>query len=272
MPELPEVETIKRQLIPRLVNKKIHNVKVFWPNIIANKTKEEFINELSNQVFMDVTRKGKWLIFELTTDYLIVHLRMEGKFFLKSHNEEVNKHEHIIFDLGDIELRYQDTRKFGKMYLIKKEYLYTSKPISELGLEPFDSNLNVSYLKDKYIKKRLSIKEVLLDQSIVTGIGNIYANEILFLSKINPKRRSNELKNIEIERIINNTKDVLLKAIDLGGTTIRSYASLNNEHGLFQSELKVHQREGQKCPICGTEIIKEKVGGRGTYYCPTCQK
>ena len=144
--------------------------------------------------------------------------------------------------------------------------------IQELGLEPWDEKLNIKYLKDKYKNKRLPIKTVILDQSIITGIGNIYADEILFLSGINPLTKANKLKDKELENIIHNTKITLEKAISEGGTTIRSYTSDEGVSGKFQNNLYVHQREKEKCLNCGSEIIKIKVGGRGTYYCPNCQK
>jgi formamidopyrimidine-DNA glycosylase len=272
MPELPEVETVKEKLKPRLLNKKINMVTAYWPNILANKTVIEFENDIKNQYILDIKRRGKWLIFELTSNYLLVHLRMEGKFFFKSKKESKEKHEHIIFELDDTTLRFNDVRKFGKMYLLDKDDIYSKRPLNELGLEPFDSSLDIDYLKTKYLKKNKPIKEVLLDQKIVAGIGNIYADEILFLSNINPLKKANKLSDRELSNIIVNTKKILESAIKMGGTTIRSYVSLDDKKGMFQGELNVHRREGLECHICGSLVIKIKVGGRGTYYCPTCQK
>jgi formamidopyrimidine-DNA glycosylase len=272
MPELPEVETVKEKLKPRLIDKKIIDVEVLWSNTVVGIDVEEFKNKLKNQIFIDIKRRGKWLVFELTDYYLLVHLRMEGKFFFKSASEERSKHEHIIFSLDETELRFHDTRKFGKMYLLNKDELYSRKPLNELGLEPFDEDLTIVYLKNKYQKKTLPIKEVLLDQKIVVGIGNIYADEILFLSNINPYRRAKSLRNRELKAIIDNTRNVLKRAIEAGGTTIRTYVSLDNKKGTYQDELMVHGQAGHPCKVCGTIIKKEFVGGRGTYYCPVCQK
>lgn len=271
MPELPEVETVKEKLKPRLINKIIRNVDVRWANTIVDINEEDFKNKLKDQTFTDIKRRGKWLIFELTNYSLLVHLRMEGKFFFKETAEEISKHEHIIFKLDDQDLRYHDTRKFGKMYLLNKENIGEQKPLNELGLEPFDNELNIAYLKDKYKKKTLPIKEVLLDQRIIVGIGNIYADEILFLSNINPYKKAKDLNNAELQAIIDNTRIVLDKAIKLGGTTIRTYVSLDNKKGEFQDELMVHGRLKKPCKVCGTIIEKDFIGGRGTYYCPTCQ-
>ena len=198
---------------------------------------------------------------------------MEGKYFIKDASDELNKHEHVVFKLdNDSELRYMDVRKFGKMHLIPKDKIKDIGPLIDLGLEPWDKKLDISYLRDKYKNKKLPIKSVLLDQSIIVGIGNIYADEILFLAKINPYMRAMDLSDNDLFNIIKYTKEILEKAIREGGTTIRSYSSVNGVHGLFQQELNVHSREGEQCPSCGNKIVKVKIGGRGTYYCEKCQK
>jgi len=180
MPELPEVETVKNGLIKKVKNKKITKCNILYEGIIAYPKKEEFIKNIKNQTINDIKRRGKFLMFVLDDYYLISHLRMEGKYFIKNHEEELNKHDHVVFtlDTGE-ELRYNDTRKFGKMHLVKKDELEKT-PIIKLGLEPWDESLTTEYLKNKLNKKK-AIKTLLLDQSIITGIGNIYADEILFL-------------------------------------------------------------------------------------------
>ncbi len=272
MPELPEVETVKNTLKKLVLNKKINSVNVRYNNIIASPSILEFKKQIENQTIVDIKRRGKWLMFELNDYYLVSHLRMEGKYFLKNKNDELSKHDHVIFDLGDQELRYNDTRKFGKMYLIKKDVVYDEFPLKDLGLEPWDENLNISYLKEKYKNKKLPIKTLLLDQSIITGIGNIYADEILFLGHINPLLKPSDLTDRNLEDIIKYTRDILNKAIELGGTTIKSYESAEGVHGRFQNNLLVHNHESDKCPNCEEVIIKITVNGRGTYYCPNCQK
>ena len=273
MPELPEVETVKESLRLRLTGRKIKKVNVIYDNIIAYPKVEEFINNIENQRINDMHRRGKFILFDLDDYYLLSHLRMEGKYFFKTKDDEILKREHVIFDLDNgEELRYMDTRKFGKMYLIKKEDIDKVGPLKELGLEPWDDNLISDYLLEKYKTKRLPIKSVLLDQSIIVGIGNIYADEILFLCKINPLKKCNEITKKEAFNIIKYTKEVLEKAIKKGGTTIRSYSSVDGVHGLFQEELLVHGKDKGKCPICNGNIEKIRVGGRGTYYCPKCQK
>lgn len=272
MPEKPEVITVARKLEKRLVGKKILNVNVLYPRIIDYPSVEEYKKNIKNQEIKSITTRGKWIVMELNDFYLLFHLRMEGKFFFRTSEDEINKHEHLIFKLDDGEFRFADVRKFGRTMLIPKDKLYTMKPYSKLGLEPWDKNLTVEYLKDKYKSKKTPIKTVLLDQSIITGIGNIYADEILFLSRINPLREVNTLTDKELDSIIKNTTKVLDKAIEEGGTTIRSYTSEEGVTGLFQNNLNVHQREKEKCKVCGDTIVKIRVGGRGTYFCPTCQK
>lgn len=273
MPELPEVETVKNTLKPKLINKKITNIKIYHNNIIEYPEVETFSKKIINQKIIDISRYGKWLIFVLEDYYLLSHLRMEGKYFFKNKEDELTKHEHVVITLDDkIELRYHDVRKFGKMLLIEKDKIKEIGPLVDLGYEPWDEKLNTDYLKEKYKNKSLPIKTVLLDQTIITGIGNIYADEILFLSKINPEKKANILVEKELEKIIKYTKIVLEEAITQGGSTIRSYTSVDGVHGLFQQKLNVHTKAGQKCPSCNTTILKIKVGGRGTYYCPTCQK
>ena len=273
MPELPEVETVKETLKKQILNRKIVDVNIYYDNIIEYPTSSEFKKQIINQVVVDIKRRGKWLMFELNDYYLLSHLRMEGRYFLKNKGDSILKHEHVSFVLdNEQELRYLDTRKFGRMHLIKKEEVLNRKPLNELGLEPWDEDLNISYLKEKYKNKKLPIKTVILDQSIIVGVGNIYADEILFLSKINPLKKACELNSWELEDIIKNTKITLEKAISAGGTTIRSYESSEGVHGRFQQELLVHSKENSNCVVCGTNILKIKVGGRGTYFCPNCQK
>lgn len=273
MPELPEVETVKETLKRKVLGKTIADVVVMYPNIIENVDSDTFCKKLKGQKIKDITRRGKWLIFHLDNYYLLSHLRMEGKYFLKSIGDEITKHQHVIFNFTDgTSLRYNDTRKFGRMHLVDLDKLEESKLMQELGLEPWDKNLTSKYLEEKYKTKKLPIKTVILDQSIITGIGNIYADEILFLSNINPYTPCNSLKKKDLDNIIENTRKTLEKAISEGGTTIRSYTSDEGITGLFQNNLFVHCRENEDCLICKSKIEKTRIGGRGTYFCPKCQK
>ena len=269
MPELPEVETVRRTLKKQVINKKIISANIYWSKIIAYPEAEEFEKKIRNQTITDIKRYGKWLMFELNDYYLLSHLRMEGKYFIRKKEDPKEKHQHIIFHFKDgTDLRYNDTRKFGKMYLIKKEEIYEVKPLKDLGLEPWDKNLTVNYLKTNFHHKPIKIE--LLDQSIIVGIGNIYADEILFMCKINPTADAKSLTNKDYQNIIKYTRKILSDAIEKGGTTIKSYTSSEGVHGRFQSELLVHTKK--QCPTCHKTITKIKVGGRGTYYCEKCQK
>lgn len=273
MPELPEVETVRRALEKKLKNKVIRDIKVIYPKIFEGQDINVIKEKIKNQKINEIKRRGKWLLFLLDDYYLLSHLRMEGKYFYRDFNEKIGKHEHVTFNINDeFELRYQDVRKFGKMYLVEKDKIDEENHLSKLGLEVWDKNMSVSYLKEKLKKKNLPIKTVLLDQEIILGIGNIYADEILFLSKINPYMKAKDLDDKQLKMIIKNTKNVLENAIKKGGTTIRSYTSEEGVSGRFQNDLLVHQRSNEKCYECGNLIIKEQIGGRGTYYCKFCQK
>lgn len=273
MPEKPEVITVARKLKLKLLGRTFRQAIVYHDNMIEFPSVDAFCQNIVGQTIYDITTRGKWLVFDLDRDKLLVHLRMEGKFFYRTKDDPKGKHEHVIFTLDNEEqLRFSDVRKFGKMLLLPKEEVEKRKPFIELGLEAWDETLTPSYLKEKYRNKSLPIKSTLLDQKIITGIGNIYADEILFLSKLNPLTPAKNLKEKDLKNIIHYTKEVLDKAIAEGGTTIRSYTSEEGVHGLFQNSLHVHAHEKDPCPVCQTAIIKIKVGGRGTYYCPKCQK
>lgn len=271
MPELPEVQTIIDTLKTLVLNKKIIDIKILYENIIEGDRKE-FKEKIVNHYIEDIKRRGKYLIFELNDDITFYsHLRMEGKYFVQDKNEPINKHIHVIFEFDDgLELRYQDTRKFGRMALIKRDTDY--KDFRGLGVEPFSDDFNFDYCKAYLKNKNKPIKTMLLEQSFIAGIGNIYADEILFMMGVNPKRSAKDLSDENINDLIKYTREILAKAIKAGGSTIRSYTSSLGVTGLFQLSLNVHTKEGEKCPRCNQTIIKTVVGQRGTYYCPGCQK
>lgn len=272
MPEIAEVETVRNTLKKQILNKKIKDVKILYNKMIESDV-NNFKKDLIGNQFIDIKRVGKWLIFELENRYLLSHLRMEGKFFLKNINDPIEKHEHIIITFNDdSELRYHDTRKFGRMNLIKKEDLANTEAIQKQGYEPGSKLLTPDYLLTKFKNKHLPIKTLLLDQTIISGLGNIYANEVLFASKINPFKKGMDITKEEAKEIIKNADRIIKRAIELGGTTIKSYTSSLGVTGRFQQELMVHKREKEKCKICSSIIVKEKINGRSTYYCPHCQK
>ena len=272
MPEIAEVETVRNTLKQRILNKEIKDVNIIYSRMIESDL-TEFKKVLIGNSFKDIRRIGKWLIFDLGDYYLLSHLRMEGKYFIKTNDEPIEKHEHVIFTFKDnTDLRYHDTRKFGRMNLIKKEKLYETEAIKKQGYEPFDKKLTSSYLLEKFKNKKLPMKTLLLDQTIISGLGNIYADEVLFAAKINPLKKGTEITKEECERIIESSKKIIEEAIKLGGTTIKSYTSSLGVTGRFQQKLKAHKKEGKPCSVCGKPITRIKVGGRSTYYCKNCQK
>lgn len=272
MPELPEVETVRLTLLPLVKNKKIVDVDIYYDSIIKNISISEFKKKIVNQTILDILRFGKYLVFVLDNSFLVSHLRMEGKYYLK-HLENKDLHEHVRFYLDSGEtLRYNDVRKFGTMDFFSNvsiSDILKMKPLNKLGYEPFDPKLTVSYLKEKFKNSARPIKTMLLDQGIIAGLGNIYVDEVLFLCSINPLTKAKDINEEQIQLIIDSSIDTLIKAIKLGGTTIHSFSS-DGISGKFQNELLVHTKF--RCPRCQGYIEKIKVGGRGTYFCPLCQK
>lgn len=272
MPEIAEVETVRNTLKKQILNKRIKEVKILYPKMIVSNI-EEFSSILKENQFLDIKRRGKWLIFELENHYLLSHLRMEGKFFLKNSEEELVKHEHVVISfVNGMDLRYHDTRKFGRMELIKKEELATHPAILKQGFEPGEAELTTEYLLEKFKNKSVAIKTILLDQTIISGLGNIYANEVLFAARISPFKKGKDITKMEAEQIVLCAAKIIKRAMELGGTTIKSYTSSLGVTGRFQQELCVHKREGEECKICHSLIRNEKINGRSTYYCPICQK
>lgn len=266
MPELPEVETVRRTLEHLILQKKIVTIKVLYASIIEGDQKI-FIDSLVGRSFQEIDRIGKYLIFKMDDIAFISHLRMEGKFLLCRPQDPVSKHDHLIFELDDgSELRYHDTRKFGRMKLCHRENYRQEMPLSKLGPEPFDAVSEDIYQCFK--RKSSAIKTVLLDQTILAGIGNIYANEICYQLHIDPRTPANRLSKKRVNELILVASEILNSAIQQGGTTIHSFSS-NGIDGLFQVQLKVHM--ALQCPE-GHDIKKIMINGRGTYYCPVCQR
>jgi formamidopyrimidine-DNA glycosylase len=266
MPELPEVETVKTVLKRRIQGLTIQKVDVYYDKMMDADTQQT----LMGQTILDIKRYGKYICFMLSNHVLISHLRMEGRYFFKHHDEPVLKHEHIVFHLSDgLSLRYHDTRKFGTFDLRDKDNHLSLPPLSQLAKEPFDIDLKAFYSTLK--SKSKAIKTALLDQTIIAGIGNIYADEILFACKINPLRKTNQITKKEAKVIIENAILILNQAILAGGTTIRTYVSELGVSGRFQLKLMVHQREGEPCYSCGSSIVREVINGRSSFYCKKCQ-
>ena len=272
MPELPEVETVRKGLENLVRKKKIVNVEVFWPRIIDHSNIDEFKLNLMGETIEEIERRGKYLIFKLTHFDMISHLRMEGKFEYHQQSDPIMKHTHVIFKFNDgTELRYLDVRKFGRFVLLEKDTAHEYKGVKKLGPEPVKELFLLDDFEEQLKKRKKAIKPLLLDQTLVTGLGNIYVDEALFRAEIHPEQEGNTLNKEEVKRLHQAIINVLGEAVEAGGTTIRSYKNALGDAGNFQVSLLVYGQNGESCPRCGHEILKKKVAQRGTHYCPMCQ-
>ena len=274
MPELPEVETVKETLKNQILGEKIISVDVFYEQIIDESSRIMFKELLLNETLTDILRYGKYLFFIFENVSLISHLRMEGKYFIKNINESRNVHEHIIFTFASGRtLRYHDTRKFGTMKLVQTtlfEEIMKEPELSKLGPEA-NTDIDIDEFYNQIKGKKIKLKTALLDQTLIAGLGNIYVDEVCFLSGLHPEYECSKLTKYQCMLILENSKYVLEGAIKAGGTTIRSYTSSLGVTGRFQLKLHVHTKEGSLCENCSTVIKKIQVGGRGTYFCEICQ-
>ncbi|WP_078391912.1 DNA-formamidopyrimidine glycosylase [Shouchella patagoniensis] len=273
MPELPEVETVRRTLLQLVVGKTIKDIAVEWPKIIKKPDDvQQFTLLLAGQTIEDVKRRGKFLLFILTDHVLVSHLRMEGRYGLYDPSEEKTKHTHVTFSFTDgTELRYADVRKFGTMHVFAKGDEETVMPLSQLGVEPFSDQFTVDVLTQAYKKSNRAIKTALLDQKTVVGLGNIYVDEALFRAGIMPVRVASSLSAKEMAVLYTEIKQTLQEAVDAGGSSIKSYVNGQGEMGMFQQSLNVYGKKGEPCKKCGSLIEKTVVGGRGTHFCLNCQ-
>ncbi len=269
MPELPEVECVIRALKKNLIGQSIKSIKCTYKEMIKEDY-DTFCATLIGKEFRDITRKGKYIIFHLSSDtYLVSHLRMEGKYFLTLKNSISNPHILVEFETDDYTLYYQDVRKFGVMYTKTSENLFTTEPLSKVANDPIEG-VDVEGIFNKLKKLKKPIKEALLDQSIMSGLGNIYVDEVLFKASISPLRKSCDISLNEVENIVSYSKEIFLLSIELGGTTIRSFTSSFHHIGHYQDKLLVHTKE--YCPICKKKLEVIRIGGRSSYYCTNCQK
>jgi len=270
MPELPEVETIARGLRKPLVGRQFTGVRVGWEKLVGKCSVEEFKRRLVGQRILDVKRRGKYLLIALSGGgSLIVHLRMTGRLLIKNRGDELDKHDHLIFELDDgRELRFNEMRKLGRVYLVDDE----DEIVGGLGPEPLDDDFTVADFVALLSARRGKIKPLLLNQRFIAGIGNIYADEALFAARIHPERRADTLTAQEIERLYNTVRQVLRQGIENRGTTFSAYRDAEGREGMNQEYLRVSRRTDEPCPRCGTPIERRVVGGRGTYFCPECQK
>ena len=271
MPELPEVETVKNILSPQIKGKKIKKIRILRKQTLIGDA-NEFTSSLEGETFLEVTRIGKFLIFHLTHDKVIVsHLRMEGKYYFYRLEESDSKYSRVVFEFFDnTKLCYDDSRCFGIMILSDELHYKELKEIAKLGPEPFEIK-DVSPLLKASKNKIIPIKSALLDQTLITGLGNIYVDETLFASGIHPLTQTNKISKKEWEKIIHNSQNILSEAIKQGGSTIKSYHPGKDIDGMFQESLLVYGKSDSPCPKCQATLRYIKVGGRGTTFCPCCQ-
>ncbi|MCH5464531.1 bifunctional DNA-formamidopyrimidine glycosylase/DNA-(apurinic or apyrimidinic site) lyase [Levilactobacillus tujiorum] len=273
MPELPEVETVRRGLTQLVAGATIDHVDVYYPKMVRPDA-EIFTADLIGRKIEKIDRRGKYLLFRFSGDLtLISHLRMEGKYDVQPEGSPIPKHTHVIFHLKDQrELRYNDTRKFGRMRLVKTGTEATElKSLAQMGPEPTESALTLAYMQRVFGKSHKIVKPFLLDQSKIAGLGNIYVDEVLWLSKINPLTPADTLTQAQLSVLRQNIIAEIARAIQGHGTTVHTFSTAFGETGDFQNELHVYGHEGEPCERCGTEIVKIKVAQRGTHFCPHCQ-
>ena len=286
MPELPEVEIVKKSLIKKIKSRKIKQV-IVRNNKLRFKLKKNFKNKLEGNKIRNISRIAKYIVLELSNkSYCVFHLGMSGTIHLiykKKLNNITNtsfynspflpkKHNHVEIVFDKFSIIYNDPRRFGFFQIIKN-LDNLKKRFAHLGPEPFHFEFNLDYFKNFVKGKKKSVKDLLIDQKFVSGIGNIYANEILFMSKINPNRKIKFLNDKDCNQIIMNSKKVLLDAVQKGGSSIRDFKNIGGYKGSFQDNFKVYQREGLNCKRvdCKGIIIKKVITNRSTFFCNSCQ-
>jgi formamidopyrimidine-DNA glycosylase len=271
MPELPEVETIANGLRRPLIGRTFTDVRVGWENIIARPAVPEFQRRIRGQQILGIRRRGKYLIFDLSGgDSLLIHLKMTGQLTVRPGDAPADKYGHTVFHLDDgTQLRFLDMRKFGRVYLVTDE----SEVVGDLGPEPLAEDFTLSEFSALIRQRRRTLKPLLLNQQFMAGIGNIYADEALFVAGIHPQRKADTLTDEEVERLYRAIRQVLRQAVADQGTTFDgAYRKVDGEEGEHQENLRVFRRKGQPCPRCGSTIERIVVGGRGTHFCPCCQR
>lgn len=272
MPELPEVETVKNTLKNLTLGKKISSVEILRTKNIENDP-NEFRKILEGSTIADFSRVGKFIIFHLDKPYVLVsHLRMEGKYFLRNMGDEYNKHDIVIFNFtDDTYLAYNDTRKFGILKICNKDNYLNEEPLVRVGPDPFMMK-DETRLVEAFKNKSIAIKTSLLDQTVMSGLGNIYVDEVLFDTKVHPETPAKLVSREKLHEILLASRKILTKAIEEGGSTIKSYHPQEGVSGNFQVSLKVYGHKDGKCVRCNHHLRKIFVNGRGTTFCPKCQK
>ena len=267
MPELPEVETIRRELEPHIAGHIITRVVLLWDGIVKQPAPEEFVSRVAGRSITALHRRGKYLFFHLDSgEVLVMHMKMTGSLVINPADDRFSR-ARFEFDNGKV-LHFWDPRKFGRMWLVNNE----DEVIDKLGPEPLDEDFTVEKLVAILKGRTTPVKAVLLDQSLIAGIGNMYADESLFDAKIHPEKPAGHLSLDEVERLHDAIIRALQKGLKLKGASIRNYIRPDGQPGSAHNEFNVAHGTGQNCPRCGARIQRIVVRGRGTYFCPCCQK
>jgi formamidopyrimidine-DNA glycosylase len=270
MPELPEVETVARGLHPELSGRTIIGAVAHWPRTIAHPLLEVFLERIAGRSVEAVGRRGKYVVIHLDQGHLLIHLKMSGRLQVKPFDDPLDKHTHTIFDLDDgRQLRFHDVRKFGRVYLVDTPEQVTSK----LGPEPLDDALTLDAFRELLVPRSGRLKSLLLNQEFLAGLGNIYADEALFVARLHPLRKADTLTPDEEEALYEAIRLVLAQAIAGRGTTLadQGYRDASGQAGAFQEQIAVYGRTGAPCVSCGLPIERIVVGGRSSHFCPLCQ-
>lgn len=272
MPELPEVESVVRSLRPNIIGKTISQVDVFDSRLLENSRLADLQVVLVGQKFSQIQRRGKFILFILSNGYqLTAHLRMTGNYLFYHGQQPAGKHTRMVISFADGgQIHYQDMRRFGQLSLFSPESKI--EKLEKLGPEPLSSDYTPQYLKNKIGQLKAPIKQLLLDQTIIAGIGNIYASEILFDALISPFKPANAINPAEYNRLVQSTRKILEKAILCQGSTISDYQTPEGKNGNFQECFQVYGRENEPCYKCSQPVKRVAQAQRSTFYCPACQE
>ena len=270
MPELPEVETVKNQLAPHIIGHTIAKVTLLWDRMVKGQDPAEFLKLVAGQNILDMTRQGKYMIVHLGSgNKLIIHLKMTGSLLLGKADSEVPQYTRAIIHLDDGQnVFFRDPRKFGVLKLIKN----TKEIDAKLGPDPLEKEFTLKYFTEGLSKRTAPIKAFILEQKFIAGVGNMYADEALFLARIDPRRASNTLKKTEIKRLFDAIHEVLIAGLKYGGASVVTYYHPDGSVGTAHQHFNVAHNQKKECPVCGGPIERVVVRGRGSYYCPKCQK
>ncbi|WP_104373525.1 bifunctional DNA-formamidopyrimidine glycosylase/DNA-(apurinic or apyrimidinic site) lyase [Desulfocucumis palustris] len=274
MPELPEVETVKRTLEKKLVGLAFEGIHLHMPKIVRLPQAQEFVSSLTGRKILRLGRRGKYLMLHLSGNYtLVIHLRMTGRLVYANPDTPMEKHTHVVFLLsnGD-QLRYTDIRQFGRMLLAPTPELDTLPGLRDLGVEPLGEHFTREFMKKELKRRRTRLKALLLDQSFIAGLGNIYVDESLHRAGLHPERLAMDLTPRETTRLFQAIKEVLTDAVNNRGTSFRDYVDGEGRPGNNKERLQVYSREGLPCHKCGKPIHRIRVAGRSSFFCPQCQK